>query len=935
MGDQSDQASSGAEGAAPRHDGAAVPPVPPPPPAPDIAPAPPASPGAAESSASAWPVAPAPTFPSAEQGAPGVGVGARPTFAGQPSPSPLATREPWIAALVYAGLALAGAAAASIALVMLGLIGLQVEADGGDIASTIGSQWFPLIVQLLGAGFLGTFSTTVAVAGVSVSAGVFAVPIIVPVCAVLAVLVFGRRLAPAVHLPAAWRAAVAGIAGVFLAAAVLILQLAAPLSISVENAPGISIRAISAWSVIMGVIVIAAAAFVVLNAPGATRSRWRSGVLQAVEHLGAYGALLAIVVFVIVAARSGSAGSLLLLAPALLPIVAADATALGAFSAVGASVQGGIDAYLPFDLPSASITVFSEAFPLWARIVMPLLAIVVLAIASLRWRARRGSASDAASWFVLPAGYAALGAAVTIVGQVRGGADVGVPAGEISGALGLAGTTGLSAGVGPAVWTFVLFAVFGAAVEALARYAAAPVARVLPFALLRALTRGAEAAPQREGVPPQAGAPAPAGADAPTPHGSTGAAPPIAAAAPAGAAVGRVGETAPPPAAAPPVPAPGDDPFTGLADGHPNGPRQPMSRRARTAWIASGATVLGLVVLIVAGLVVRGYVAGTTYSPQAKVDSYLRALVDGDASAALELWAPNVKNDQRVLLADDIYAAAENRPTDYEIVDVQESGEEASVSATLTVDGKAYDVDFMVASAGRTAVVFDDWRITSGPEQTVRLGDVAAVTQVNGVDVDLSRVAVTEFAEESADWSELADLPVLPGDYTFAAPEADGVFTYGDDQTATALPGVGFEDAWAELDAPQYASFAATWTDEAQKQAIDKVQAHIDECMTSNRFTPKLCPNTLTMYDPAFKAVLKLTRSWKEEPTLRFEARDEGDVVVVEGGELRFDYKWRYDEDDDLEDGTEVNSSPFGWWGFEVPVSASESGEVEIDTSVF
>src|SRR5690606_5772896 len=136
--------------------------------------------------------------------------------------------------------------------------------------------------------FFGSFGTTVEVMGVGVTAWVYLVPALIPVCAVLSVLLFGRRAVPALPaLPFVWRAAIAGIAGIGFALVVALMQAVVPISIAEPEAGmSVSIRAVSAWSVLACVVIVGVAALVVLLPAGATRSRWRSGLLQAVEHLG-------------------------------------------------------------------------------------------------------------------------------------------------------------------------------------------------------------------------------------------------------------------------------------------------------------------------------------------------------------------------------------------------------------------------------------------------------------------------------------------------------------------------------------------------------------------------------------------------------------------------------------------------------------------------
>ncbi|WP_158685352.1 zinc ribbon domain-containing protein [Microbacterium halophytorum] len=872
------------------------------------------------------------------------------------SPSLLAAKEPWLAALIHVGLALAGAVASSALVVLLGVIGFGTL-DDQDVASAVSSQWFPLIVQFLGAGFFGAFDTTVAAMGVTVTASLFFVPLLVPVGAGLAVLLFGRRAAQPLSLPPLWRALTAGIAGAIFAAVVLILQLAAPISIAVPEAPSVDIRAVSAISVMFGILIIAGAVFVSLSPRGATRGRWRSGALQAVEHLGGVGALIGLGLFTAALVNvDGGAGALVLFAPLLLPMLAAEGTGIGAFSAVSTTVQGDVENYLPVDLPAYSFTTFSDALPLWARVVIPVVAVLALLFAALRWRVRRGAVNDVAGWFVLPVGYAALGILVMVAGRISVTAAFGGDSGILGAFLGEE-SMGMAAAIAPAPWTFVLFAVFGAAVEALSRFVVPAAARTLPSGLLRALAFGAAAAPAAAAVQPAptvrpqpadyaaVGSAAggaeqspdaavaerldPLAASAPYPPAQTAAYPTAGAAAYDSAQSQSQSQSQSQPAP------PADDPFQKLLAGEE---RQPVSRKAKTAWIVAGGSALVIVLLVAGGLIAHGYLSGTKYSPQAKAEKYLEAIVDGDADEALELWAPNVESADRVLLRDDIYAAAENRPTEYEVGDVAEieRTDTVEVAATLTVDTKKYDVSFTLEKAGSADVVFDDWRIVAGPEQTIAVGDVTKVTAVNGVEVDLSQVSGAAGAgEDGFSEGQFRTLPVLPGDYVFAAPKADGVFSYGEDQTVTALPGANDLIEGVNPEDLGLISFTADWTDEAQNQAIAQVQQRIDECMKSDQFVPKLCQNNLTMSEPFFMAVTDIKRSWDTEPSLRFETREDGDYVVVDGGELRFDYKERYSEDDEWEADDTVDSAPFGWTGASVPVAATEDGDVEADFSDF
>ncbi|MGI6879287.1 hypothetical protein [Microbacterium sp. gxy059] len=961
---------------------AGAPLLPPTPPAPSAGAAPAAAPG----SDRAW-VGEAPAAGPAPGGAQAVGAPAAPA-------SPLAAREPWVAGAISAGLGLAGALTASLVVTLTTVFAVQASGDA-DIAGIVNGAWFGLLVQFVGMGFLGPLGLTTSVFGAApLSAAVFVVPVLVPVAAVAAILLFARRLAPPVDLAIGPRLAVAGAAGAAFSVVVALLQTVAPVAVRIPMVPPFDLRAVSVWSVLLSLVVIGVAVLVVLSPRGATRGRWRSAAAQAGEHLGAVGVVLGLVVFVVMAVQAGDGtASLLLLAPLLLPLLALDGAAIGGFSSVLMTGQGQLAGYGGDDSLVEGLSVFGSGLEVWQRILVIILALAALAVASIRWRVRRGAADDAISWALLPVAYGAAGLVVTAVGRVSASL-----AGSVEGVPFLGGLSGYaSLGVGPAAWTFVLFAVIGVVVDVLARFVVPAVVRLMPRGLLRVLAAGTAIAPS---VPRAAAAPshpAPASGTAPGPGASTedspvapaagfdaspAGAPPVGAPAQSPLAPGAAPEAAPPTPAAPArPPAPGEavaplpptpsapadagepagatspdlaetavlppaaapasagDPLAALLGDEASQPAKPVSRRAKVGWIVTGGAVALVAVLAIAGSLVRGHLAETRFSPQAQVEDYLESVVAGDASGALALWGPNVTTGERVLLDDAVYAAAENRPTAHRILRTDAGEGSATVSAALTVDGKQHELWFELEADGTQAMIFDAWRITSGPEQSLRVavGDGAAgPASVNGVEVDLSGLEATEGDGPGG----TAALPVLPGTYSFAAPADTGVFTYGDDVAVEVLPDA---DRTGEGAQEEPVAFAPRWGEEAQQQAIAAVQERIDLCMTSDQFQPSDCRSVLGMYEPSY-AVTGIERSWDEKPELSFEEGgddgwgvEEPPAVVVSGGVLRIDYEWRWDEDDEWESDTTTDSAPFGGWGgsARVPVHADEDGEVTVDLSEF
>lgn len=121
-----------------------------------------------------------------------------------------------------------------------------------------------------------------------------------------------------------------------------------------------------------------------------------------------------------------------------------------------------------------------------------------------------------------------------------------------------------------------------------------------------------------------------------------------------------------------------------------------------------------------------------------KVEAYLDAIVDGEASVALDLLDANVTNNGRALLTDEVYAAVEDRPTEYSIDSVRTIGKSAEVTAKVKQNGKNHKVVFSLTKDGRQAVIFDDWRMTQGMDQHIFVFQAPETLAVNGVDVTVT-----------------------------------------------------------------------------------------------------------------------------------------------------------------------------------------------------
>lgn len=285
------------------------------------------------------------------------------------------------------------------------------------------------------------------------------------------------------------------------------------------------------------------------------------------------------------------------------------------------------------------------------------------------------------------------------------------------------------------------------------------------------------------------------------------------------------------------------------------------------------------------------------------VVDFLDALVAGDASEAL-LIAGAV--DKSPLVSDPVFAAG--APTGYSGVRSSIDQGVATVSADLNIRGETVTVT-LTTTKQRDGT----WTLTGAPVEEVVLGDVSAVTTVNGISVDLAA-------------SVGGRLTALPGTYVFHAAPGSALVTYGDDQRVTVGSSSG-------VNTP--VSFSPKVTEAGRQAAIDAVRATVEHCMLSDAFQPTACPNVLQMADPAPRAVTGITRSWTRQPEYTVVESGGGNgstpsyEVRITGGDVHIAYEWRYSESDSWQPATLSQPSVFGSGGSggtTVPVTFDKNG---------
>ncbi|MFB7249934.1 hypothetical protein [Microbacterium sp. NPDC056234] len=150
----------------------------------------------------------------------------------------------------------------------------------------------------------------------------------------------------------------------------------------------------------------------------------------------------------------------------------------------------------------------------------------------------------------------------------------------------------------------------------------------------------------------------------------------------------------------------GVPPYGGYPGAAP-APKKSLSKGALFGIIGGAAAV---VLIIAAAIIVPAVLRGPAITASDVVESYLTALADGDAEAALEYVDPYGED---TLLTDDVLAASLELGAidDIEVAEVEESDDyETRVPVTFTIGGQEVSRDFQVYNYGTD----DEWQIADG-----------------------------------------------------------------------------------------------------------------------------------------------------------------------------------------------------------------------------
>ena len=453
----------------------------------------------------------------------------------------------------------------------------------------------------------------------------------------------------------------------------------------------------------------------VLTGPSAS-GRWAVTVARvlgvariAASQLVVLVVLVAVVVIVVALVAQPSWGAAL---PLLIGNLSVALTALGFLGGVGTSGFG--DA-------GDTASVFSGAGG-WTWLAV-LVVLVTAVLAGLAVAVRRNDrVRTALDWVVTPAVWLVAGIVVFVLGT-------GVVGFQLTAASALTGPGSAGVGsLGVTPWTPVVFALWGAAIEAVARFLAPVVLPRIGSRPVLVLARLVGTDPRPAPVAPgAAGAPQPFPGAAPVP----GAAPAFPGSAPSAGAAPAPGVGAPVDGSAPGVGAPVDgsvpgypgaagawsatpQPFVG-AGAAPVAPMSPKAKKVLVRSLVAGGVVI---VVVIAGAVTTSVLRANVWGPAPTVRSYVGAIARGDARAAEQL---SEVPENAGMLDSAVLKSAKNRPTDVRVGRIQTNGDRSLATVTYEQGGKNRSGQVELRRTGTSFLVKDEWRVTRPLADTVSL----------------------------------------------------------------------------------------------------------------------------------------------------------------------------------------------------------------------
>ncbi|TFD62597.1 hypothetical protein E3T39_01205 [Cryobacterium suzukii] len=516
-------------------------------------------------------------------------------------------------------------------------------------------------------------------------------------------------------------------------------------------------------------------------------------------HLGAFIAVLAVVLAILT--PLSEADEYVGVLPVFLLTFAINAVVIGMLGAFSADLSD-LDRVLA-SLGGASneqtkqnLSVFSEGITGYIWLIV-LLALILAVAASLLLAVRRNRVRPAPlSWLATIATYLVFGLVLQLLGSALVTASMTAP--ENASASGT---------FGPAAWTFLIFALWGAAIEALTRFVA-PV--ILAYATPGAIGALVKLSGQERLLPVVPTAPL-----APVRTVAAGAALP---------------ET---------EVAYGIDPITGYpvttdvtAAGQPGAVPLPFATSTMSPATAKrvkiGAIIVGAAaLLIIAASVAGGIVRSSVFGPQNVATAYLDALEKGNASTALKLLGSSADAGDG-LLSNEIFGLATDRIEDAAISDITITEDVAQIEVHFKQGGVSDSAVLKLTRTSTDWLVADNWSILNAEPGQI---DVYVPTRLGDVELEANGLSIGTTKDDGL------TLPAFPGTYEVAIPATD----YFEESSVTYVVS-GLLGGYGEFESSDDA-FTANPTAEYEAAALAAVNTLITTCLAEGEAASDDCPN--------------------------------------------------------------------------------------------
>jgi hypothetical protein len=273
-------------------------------------------------------------------------------------------------------------------------------------------------------------------------------------------------------------------------------------------------------------------------------------------------------------------------------------------------------------------------------------------------------------------------------------------------------------------------------------------------------------------------------------------------------------------AAGGPAAAPGDG-----SDSEPVPAARKLSTQGKKRMLVMLSVAVAVVVLTAGSLVaVNAVKAG----PDKLVREYVQALVDGDAEKALAILDPNIPNEERGLLTNEVFGAAKNRIEGFSVLSSRVSGESALVHVELRQGGRKQEQTFSLFK-NRPEFLDDHWKLGAIPLQRVAISADAAVPSLS-----VNGVAVPTRQENPSAFSTYFSAPAFPGSYSVGLPEGEKHLAAAQQEVLVAIG--------SATQAPEGAKLTVTASESLRAETSRQVDAALSACAKSTDMEPQGCP---------------------------------------------------------------------------------------------